>query len=216
MERVCEVCGEPIPPEKRADAKVCSRKCREKKYRRTDKGREANRRKLLRYRNTKKGREAKKRADAKYYAENFDRWKSQEHYDRANSNTEARRIMRKSGADYFCVSCKTDVVDLDVHHKDGNWRNNEVENLEYRCSACHNRVHGRAPEISSLLDKKRRVPWADGEILAHLKKATAEIGHFPFTQWEYNALGPGRPTSKTILKKRSWIAWMQLYYETFS
>src|SRR5207253_9759285 len=40
-----------------------------------------------------------------------------------------------------CVKCQTPNA-LDVHHKDGNWRNNSLDNLERICRSCHNKEHG--------------------------------------------------------------------------
>lgn len=42
-----------------------------------------------------------------------------------------------------CVGCgKTGRTD--VHHKDGNWRNNSPENVERRCRSCHMKLHRAA------------------------------------------------------------------------
>lgn len=39
-----------------------------------------------------------------------------------------------------CTVCGTE-RDLVTHHKDGNFRNNEITNLEKICRACHRREH---------------------------------------------------------------------------
>lgn len=42
-----------------------------------------------------------------------------------------------------CSRCGTPNA-LDVHHRDGNWQNNEPSNLERICRTCHNLAHHRA------------------------------------------------------------------------
>lgn len=41
-----------------------------------------------------------------------------------------------------CAQCGAPNA-LDVHHKDGNWRNNVRENLERICRSCHKKEHYR-------------------------------------------------------------------------
>lgn len=38
---------------------------------------------------------------------------------------------------------------VDVHHIDGNWRNNALENLQRLCRRCHNREHAPPPRLCS-------------------------------------------------------------------
>ena len=40
----------------------------------------------------------------------------------------------------FCSTCKS-TENLDVHHKDGNWKNNDQNNLETLCHSCHMKLH---------------------------------------------------------------------------
>ena len=32
---------------------------------------------------------------------------------------------------------------LDVHHKDGNWKNNIIKNIQILCRSCHERIEPR-------------------------------------------------------------------------
>ena len=41
----------------------------------------------------------------------------------------------------ICVGCGEIKGKLYVHHKDGNYANNSIDNLEYRCPHCHREVH---------------------------------------------------------------------------
>lgn len=210
MERICEVCGKPIPPEKRSDAKVCSSVCRGKKYAQTDVGRRKSVEKTRRYQLTAKGKETKKRADAKYYQGHKEKWLTPAKLERASACTEARETIQKSGRPYFCVECGIDEVKLDVHHIDGKWWNNDLSNLEYRCKDCHNQIHGKIPKTVPVTDIRRKTPYTDDEIIAYLKQAAELIGHCLFTQVSYTKLGSGRPTAKTITKYKSWKEWMEL------
>lgn len=54
-----------------------------------------------------------------------------------------RRAMIESGVEYKCVCCgirdtynKLPIV-LEVNHKNGNWLDNRLLNLEFRCPNCH-------------------------------------------------------------------------------
>jgi hypothetical protein len=53
-----------------------------------------------------------------------------------------RRLLKRSGFKEKCSKCG--IVDkrvLAVHHKDGNRKNNSLENLEWLCRNCHCIVH---------------------------------------------------------------------------
>ena len=53
-------------------------------------------------------------------------------------HSRAREIVKKGSC------CKCGVMNAkDVHHKDGDWRNNSANNLERICRSCHNLVHKR-------------------------------------------------------------------------
>ena len=40
-----------------------------------------------------------------------------------------------------CPICKRNYICLDVHHKDGNWKNNRMVNLIPICPKCHSKIH---------------------------------------------------------------------------
>jgi len=53
-----------------------------------------------------------------------------------------RDIMRRSGISRKCIKCGVDDKRvLSVHHKDGNRKNNQIENLEWLCRNCHYIIH---------------------------------------------------------------------------
>lgn len=53
-----------------------------------------------------------------------------------------RDIMKRSGIPRKCNKCGIgDKRVLSVHHKDGNRRNNTIENLEWLCRNCHYIIH---------------------------------------------------------------------------
>lgn len=59
----------------------------------------------------------------------------------------ARNIMAKSDRKKECKICLTQ-IDVEVHHKDGNYKNNWIKNLIYMCSSCHHKTHWKEePQI---------------------------------------------------------------------
>lgn len=55
-----------------------------------------------------------------------------------------RDLMRKNKAQPICSICGyEDERVLVVHHKDGNRKNNQIENLEWLCRNCHYLLHNR-------------------------------------------------------------------------
>lgn len=51
-------------------------------------------------------------------------------------------IMWVAGIEKKCKICGSK-TNIDVHHKDGNHNNNELENLMYLCSRCHQTIAHR-------------------------------------------------------------------------
>lgn len=211
MKRICDVCGGEIPENKRADAKVCSNYCRVKKYTQTETGKLKSVEKTRRYQVSEKGRKNKKKVDSKYYNNHKEKWYTPEMLRRGRFNTKARQIIKDSKRPHICVECGEGQTDLDVHHIDMNWENNDdILNLEYRCEDCHNRIHGKVRRTIPATDIRRKVQYTEDEIMQYLKQAANEIGYIPFTQTSYTKLGKGRPTAKTITKHKSWNEWMEL------
>lgn len=62
-----------------------------------------------------------------------------------NARSSFHRIARQYVKDR-CKKCGSK-RNLDVHHKDGNWRNNDRSNLETYCHGCHMRLHWRRGDI---------------------------------------------------------------------
>lgn len=58
----------------------------------------------------------------------------------SNSHTTARNINKLFINVAQCEMCGKDGK-LDVHHKDGNYQNNKISNLQILCRSCHNKVH---------------------------------------------------------------------------
>lgn len=66
-------------------------------------------------------------------------------YSGMNWNELARALKEQAG--HTCQQCgkRPKPRALDVHHRDGNRRNNEPSNLIVLCRSCHNRAHGTLP-----------------------------------------------------------------------
>lgn len=57
-----------------------------------------------------------------------------------NAHQTAIQIMNLLGVEKKCSKCgKT--KNVDVHHKDTNYQNNNIDNLEYLCRSCHMKEH---------------------------------------------------------------------------
>ena len=60
------------------------------------------------------------------------------YYTSGNYGAIARRTINKKR---ICVGCETVDGKLYVHHKDEDFTNNNLDNLEYRCPSCHRKFH---------------------------------------------------------------------------
>ena len=47
----------------------------------------------------------------------------------------------KERDNFKCQSCGKKVKSLEIHHKDGRFQNNNLDNLITLCRSCHNRAH---------------------------------------------------------------------------
>ena len=48
--------------------------------------------------------------------------------------------------DYKCAECGS-TKHVCIHHKDGNWKNNDPSNLETLCNSCHTKLHHKRGDI---------------------------------------------------------------------
>lgn len=55
------------------------------------------------------------------------------------SGEQYRKVLLASGAEYKCAVCGA-TERLNVHHRDGDHKNNDVRNLVLLCYSCHNNV----------------------------------------------------------------------------
>lgn len=63
-----------------------------------------------------------------------------------SARTSARKIMETIiKPEYKCAICGRTDKKLDVHHKDGNCKNNNPDNLILLCRSCHNKHHHPKP-----------------------------------------------------------------------
>ena len=79
------------------------------------------------------------------YQQNIQNWLSGK--DEGWSGTGIKKFIRRyllEKADYKCEECGWDKINpvtgnspLEVHHKDGNYKNNKLENLQILCPNCH-------------------------------------------------------------------------------
>ena len=59
-----------------------------------------------------------------------------------------------------CVKCGT-IENLHIHHKDGNWKNNEISNLQLLCKKHHFINHNRFRESGESSKVSFRLPTTD-------------------------------------------------------
>lgn len=57
----------------------------------------------------------------------------------SNSHTTARKINELILHKNKCEKCGND-INLDIHHIDGNWKNNNLDNLMCLCRSCHTKL----------------------------------------------------------------------------
>lgn len=64
------------------------------------------------------------------------------------SRTYCHRIMKENlNLIQKCQICDNNKVKLEIHHKDFNCKNNNLNNLIIVCRSCHNKIHKRIPPI---------------------------------------------------------------------
>lgn len=201
--RLCEVCKKELKTGKRSDAKYCSRKCRQKRYDQSPKGKEACVRKVKHYHFSEKGIANRRKANKKYYRGHKEKWNTQEKWDRSHASQRARKIMKAEGVVKECVECHSS-KNVQVHHRDEDWQNNELSNLVYLCRKCHLENHGKVSKYLnvSLYPIKR---YTDDDLMNFLIKAYKRFGHSP-TQGEF-LLFENFPEPKTYVDRGGWNYW---------
>lgn len=70
-----------------------------------------------------------------------------------------------SGREWKCEICGLrDVSKLQIHHKDQNSTNNDIENLVCLCKSCHTKLHNKwQNEVIPMLINNGVVNW-DGKV----------------------------------------------------
>lgn len=63
----------------------------------------------------------------------------------SNAHTTARKINELILHKEVCELCGSD-TNLDIHHIDGNWQNNNLENLMCLCRSCHTKLERQKNE----------------------------------------------------------------------
>jgi len=58
--------------------------------------------------------------------------------------------LARNFVDQSCKICKS-TENLDVHHKDKNYKNNEISNLETLCHSCHMKLHWQQKDLKAQL-----------------------------------------------------------------
>lgn len=85
--------------------------------------------------------------------EDFTRWNQREYCSKQcnyirediTHKTSFHRLART----FLSQSCNTcqSTENLDVHHKDRNWKNNDKQNLETLCHSCHMKLHWHQKDL---------------------------------------------------------------------
>ena len=52
-----------------------------------------------------------------------------------------------------CATCKGNHW-IGVHHRDGNWKNNDISNLITLCASCHSKLHHSKGDYEHIYEKK--------------------------------------------------------------
>lgn len=77
-------------------------------------------------------------------------------YERNRLNNKNRRILKNTVKNDICKICNKIYFTLEVHHIDGDWKNNALENLLVICTDCHNNIHNKLKIIDNDSPTKKR------------------------------------------------------------
>lgn len=66
------------------------------------------------------------------------------------SHGTAHKYARLAKPEGSCERCGSN-VNVDVHHKDEDWRNNKLTNLERLCRPCHTKHHRQSAKAKRLM-----------------------------------------------------------------
>lgn len=122
-----------------------------------------------------------------------------------------RKVMANAKVPTICILCEK-VDKLDIHHKDGNNRNNKIENLEFRCKKCHSKAHPRktSDETKKKLSINMKKQWDEGnrkcsiKFIENGKTTRFKKGHTPW--WKKKGFKTAR---EAIISKRGIFKRMQ-------
>jgi len=74
----------------------------------------------------------------------------------SNAHTTARKINNLILHKDFCEICGSK-NNLDIHHKDGNWQNNNLDNLICLCRSCHTKLEReKTQKVCKICGKKHK------------------------------------------------------------
>lgn len=94
--------------------------------------------------------------------EDYTRWKARKYCSKqcsyirkAISHRSTFHRLAREFRESSCATCGS-TENLDVHHKDGNYKNNDPSNLETLCHSCHMKLHWRRGDLKPQLQNLMR------------------------------------------------------------
>lgn len=81
--------------------------------------------------------------------------------------TKSLKNLVKSRDNYQCQICSIKLYkkkSANVHHRDGNRNNNNMENLLLLCSGCHSRVHKKTNESPPIMALRFELSWENSSV----------------------------------------------------
>lgn len=138
------------------------------------------------------------------------------------SNPLKKRLIRENLLEHKCYQCglsewQGQPIPIELHHIDGNNKNNSLDNLTVLCPNCHT-------QTENYCAKNRRTTWEDKKLLRAAKNPT---GNCPvcqatvskdkycsqacFYQSQRKANRPDKQTLEALIKTNTWRAIAKLY-----